>query len=373
MPYDYFCPTCREKLQEFVVIQQLKNKRYKGFLCTKCNYYYFHINNYQKILNEIQELNLNIDNYDIYELSLKHRKQASKKPKKSEVKNNKKKKAIPNKNNNAFLNLKRDIPIYDVTMDDIPINWNTDIVLDCSYYKHHHCILREGSCVPYSLKCIKNKKTFQNSFAPMSTYNTVSSKKTHRKEKYNINTSERYGYNKNVKTLNFSNKQIVLNVFSGFLNLDKHNTMDYYILVKDLNNNAQRNMLVAYNQVTNKYYISDVQLKWLHKQNFYPNVILHMSNDGTIPLVTDEFQQFSKLALHGYSAGKNGLNTEARRNILKHILDNNIMNGYEIIEHLQGLIAFREKRFDKDFSLAIKNWADDIKFVNDYSVAKQIQ
>ena len=47
------------------------------------------------------------------------------------------------------------------------------------------------------------------------------------------------------------------------------------------------------------------------------------------------------------------------------------MSGYEIIEHLQGLISLREGRTDKDFSNAINNWREDIRFVNDYKVSKR--
>lgn len=44
------------------------------------------------------------------------------------------------------------------------------------------------------------------------------------------------------------------------------------------------------------------------------------------------------------------------------------MRGYEIVEHLQGLISLREERTDRDFSTAINNWREDIKFVNDYKI-----
>ena len=137
-------------------------------------------------------------------------------------------------------------------------------------------------------------------------------------------------------------------------------------LLKDIKTGRQYKILVAHNSKTNRYYISDTQLKWLHKRNIYPNTVFHACNDGSIPLVTIDFQEFSKLALYGYSAGKNGLSTQDRRKILKHILDNGIMSGYEIIEHLQGLISLREGRTDKDFSTAINNWREDIRFVNDY-------
>lgn len=149
----------------------------------------------------------------------------------------------------------------------------------------------------------------------------------------------------------------------------KQYTTDYYLLVKDIQTGREYRILVAYNSRTDRYYISETQLKWLHKRNIYPKTIFHASNDGSIPLITIDFQEFSKLAMYGYSAGKNGLKTSERRKVLKYVLDEKLMSGYEIVEHLQGLISLREERTDRDFSTAINNWREDIKFVNDYKAA----
>ena len=241
----------------------------------------------------------------------------------------------------------------------------------CPYYRKGFCLVRDDDCMPTSIRCMLKKKAYMNPITTSGLCETSSSKKatsTHRD--YNPILQERYGINQTIKTINQEGKPIELCVFRGFLNLSKQYTTDYYVMIKDIKTRKLYKVLVAYNSRTSRYYISETQLKWLHKNHIYPNAIFHTCDDGSIPLVGIDFQEISKLAMYGYSAGKTGLCMQDRRIILKHILDNNIMCGYEIIEHLQGLIAFREQRTDRDFSVAINNWRQDIKFVGDYKVSK---
>jgi hypothetical protein len=237
----------------------------------------------------------------------------------------------------------------------------------CAYYRENHCLLRDDKCKPSSVKCISNKKAYMSAMFVTSPIQSDEQRKTYKNpQSYHPFTDERYGMNQEVTVLNNLGNGVVLHVFKGFLNVSKVYTTDYKLTVKDFRTGQTHNIMVAYNKKTNRYYISDTQLKWLHKQNVYPDVIFSMCNDGSVPLVTVDFQEFSKLALYGYSAGKNGLKTSDRRKILKHIIDNKIMKRYEIVEHLQGLISLREERTDRDFSAAISNWREDIQFVNDY-------
>lgn len=184
--------------------------------------------------------------------------------------------------------------------------------------------------------------------------------------KYNPFKTERYGNNKNVTTLDKYNEVPVINVFRGFLRLDKEYTIDYQMIFRDIQTNSKHSALVAYNKKTKKYYISDVQLKYLYKKGCFPNAIFTTCDDGSKPFATDNFKEFSTMSLYGYSAGKNGLLQNERRNIIKHIIDNGQMRGYEVIAHLRGLIALRENRTDRDFSVAIEEWESDILFVSQY-------
>ena len=142
--------------------------------------------------------------------------------------------------------------------------------------------------------------------------------------------------------------------------------IDYYAKIADIGTGRLHKILVAYNMRSNRYYISETYLKYLHKRKIYLNAIICACNEGSIPLITLDFNEISRLAMYGYSAGKNGLSTDERRKILRHVIDNKIMRKYEIVEHLQGLINLREKREDADFTVAINNWKSDIIFINEY-------
>ena len=255
------------------------------------------------------------------------------------------------------------LPVEKVHVNSNAISVN-EISL-CPYRRGKYCMVRDDDCVPNSIRC--NKKVYKNdTFSTVQTQSDSLKKRSYTsRQAENQYSIERYGQNKNI-TVADTGKEVVLYVFKGFLNLKKENTTDYYVYVNDIKTNRRFRLLVAYNSKTKKYYISDTQIKRIHKQGVFPNAIFHASNDGSIPLIGVEFHEFSKLAMYGYSAGKNGLSAHDRHRIINYVLDKKIMRKYEIIEHLQGLINLREQRDDKDFSTAIQNWKDDIEYVNNY-------
>lgn len=239
----------------------------------------------------------------------------------------------------------------------------------CPCNKKGWCIFADRKCIPYSLKCKYNKDVFKNNTFY---YPTESAKKTNistRKSNYNLYEDERHGSNKLITTLS-DNSIKELYVFNGFLQLNSIQTIDYEMTIKDIHTNRTSTILVAYNKITKKYYISETQVKYWHRKNFFPKIILFMCNDGSIPMITDGFQEFSKLALYGYKVGIHGLNETQRHKILKYIIDNKIMKGYEIIKHLQGLIFLRNEQYNKDFSTAIEDWENDIIFIEEYITSK---
>lgn len=257
------------------------------------------------------------------------------------------------------------LPVEKVHVNSNAISVN-EISL-CPYRRGKYCMVRDDDCVPNSIRCKKNKKVYKNdTFSTVQTQSDSLKKRSYTsRQAENQYSIERYGQNKNI-TVADTGKEVVLYVFKGFLNLKKENTTDYYVYVNDIKTNRRFRLLVAYNSKTKKYYISDTQIKRIHKQGVFPNAIFHASNDGSIPLIGVEFHEFSKLAMYGYSAGKNELSAHDRHRIINYVLDKKIMRKYEIIEHLQGLINLREQRDDKDFSTAIQNWKDDIEYVNNY-------
>ena len=49
--------------------------------------------------------------------------------------------------------------------------------------------------------------------------------------------------------------------------------------------------------------------------------------------------------------------------IIRHVLANRIMDGYEVVEFLQSFIALRKNQNQKDFSKSIEDWKNDLDFV----------
>lgn len=282
-----------------------------------------------------------------------------------------KKKSKKNNNQSKINNTHETIagvPVQKSKSDGVKVMFSRS---NCRYYKKlghkYYCTLRNSTCNPHSLNCINYKIAHNTLTMAPTTTNSPNKATTYNTKKYNPYNDERYGNNSVISTIYNSDAIVTLHVFRGFLNLKEQYTIDYKIKVKDLRTGKYYYVMAAYNSRTQRYYISDTQLKWLHKNNIFPDAIFYRCNDGSLPLVTDEFDEFSIIALYGYSVGKNGLKAEDRHNILRHILNNKIMTPYAIIEHLQGLISLREDRTDKDFSVALSDWRNDIKFVNDFA------
>lgn len=248
----------------------------------------------------------------------------------------------------------------------------TNIYLEeCAYRKKSgYCTRIDDKCNPRSFKCARHVKAYTApvmAVAPNSKKDSM--RVVHRTvNDYNPFNVEYYGINTKLGTINKLNEIPALYVFNGFLNLDKQTTMDFKMLVRDINTGKVNTILVAYNARTDKHYISSKQLQYLHKQKCYLRALLYPSNEGTIPLDTYDFNEFSLMALYGYRVGKNGVKTKDRRQIIRHLLDNEILSGHRMISHLQGLIALREGRTDRDFSQAISEWNDDIVFINNYEL-----
>ena len=80
----------------------------------------------------------------------------------------------------------------------------------------------------------------------------------------------------------------------------------------------------------------------------------------------------SLLAANGYSVGKQrGLTAGRRQEILAYMVDNYLMNRYQIADHLSGLIDLRSLRYDADFSDAISKWECDLRFIMEYKSANE--
>ena len=201
----------------------------------------------------------------------------------------------------------------------------------------------------------------------------------HKKTSYGIKTPV-YGGLYNIKVKGSSCKTIDLSkytpailVFRGFLNLS--NIEECKIGVSELGSNRKHFIYGFYNKNNNKYYIAFDQIQRRIRDKVFLDLKMVLSNDGTKKFDSCyyEFNEISLLKMYGYSVGKSGLDSKSRKMILLHLLENGIMTPFEITSHLQGLIALREARYDRDFAKAIDDWKRDIQFIREYRMSKVVR
>ena len=83
-----------------------------------------------------------------------------------------------------------------------------------------------------------------------------------------------------------------------------------------------------------------------------------------------ELAEQSILKIYGYSVGENeGLTSARRHNILATIVDNQVLSVSRIINYLNYFIRQRETS-NKDYSVAISKWREDIEFLESYQIDK---
>lgn len=73
----------------------------------------------------------------------------------------------------------------------------------------------------------------------------------------------------------------------------------------------------------------------------------------------------SELASYGYNVRHNDLSVLQRREILKLLIDNQVLNKDDIIKHLEMLISFR--RNQTTMKEAIEKWESDIEWIKQYN------
>lgn len=150
--------------------------------------------------------------------------------------------------------------------------------------------------------------------------------------------------------------------------INRHNTEEVIAYVMDNDYSVHKiNAVYCFN--CDKFIVSANMLR-----DFY-GLGIHLRNIRFL-LYNDysdfsDFNEQSWLSICGYKVGKNGLPQHKRREILEYVIDQELMTRHEIVDHLTGLIALREYRWDADFSDAIEDWNDDIHFVRKYQNSNQ--
>jgi len=125
-----------------------------------------------------------------------------------------------------------------------------------------YCTWLDNKCNPRSMKCAHQKMSHISTVTPsVSSAKKQSDRVTYRTSSvYNPFNVEYYGINTELGTINKFNEIPYLNVFKGYLYVDKKQVMDFKMIVQDLKTGSKIQILVAYHIRTEKYYISDKQL-----------------------------------------------------------------------------------------------------------------
>lgn len=153
----------------------------------------------------------------------------------------------------------------------------------------------------------------------------------------------------------------IVHVFQTFLycSKNKHNLSFYKATVKDLKNEYRSHEAnIIYCNDCERYYIDSTQYRNIRKLGILPNFKVY-----PLESASNEFSSFkkeSKLSLYGYNAQKN-TPVSYRQRILYDVINNNLMNTYDVISHLQGLISLAELRSNMDE--VIDRYKSDILYI----------
>ena len=230
------------------------------------------------------------------------------------------------------------------------------IPISCKYFSK-----RDESCERSQIRCMK----LSHIKDPLCIYN----KPDFRQEKRYSHNSYYIFQDPNAPEIDVSNKSETVYLYKGDLIFSTNQVIDYRLIVGDIIRPYQKyRILVALNLKNNQYYL-DYQQFYYHKRKGHA-LKLHIiiSDEGTEDINSIyDFRQFSEISLYGYKVGKTSeLTTNDRQQILAYVIDNGILSRWKIISHLQGQIALKSELYDKDYSVSVEQWHNDILFVSQY-------
>ncbi len=233
--------------------------------------------------------------------------------------------------------------------------------MKCKYRENDYCIYSNRTCNPRAASCITNNRNkIQNHVLANKPKATSSSPKS-------MSATESIFPNEYIIVDSFTPDTEVY-VYGGVLTANADHLTDCSVTVQDLiDSEKYYQMYLVYDSFLHRYYIANKVLQYYLKKQYHPNFVICYAKIGDCsePLVGREFADVSLLKLYGYTVGKtNGMPKAHRHIILKYLIDNDIMKGFEIINLLQFNLLSREgnPRYDK----AVSDWKEDLQFVSDY-------
>ncbi len=117
---------------------------------------------------------------------------------------------------------------------------------------------------------------------------------------------------------------------------------------------------VFYCEQCDKYWINYEAIEELIKKQFYPNFKYRVVNESW-----EGLKPASELMLYGYNVKEGDLSKERRQNLLKYLIDNNLMSKQKIIRNIETKVEFNGKKRGNEN--AKRRWQEDIKYVSEYT------
>lgn len=236
---------------------------------------------------------------------------------------------------------------------------------NCRFYKNKQCDYFGDYCDPKKGRCARaySSKTEQINLG----YEKLTRQLTYKASELSpedFKVSEK---------IDLSNDIPDIWIYRGYLSDDIDKLTTKALTVSDLKKIFHYHILVIYNKNNGKFYMPlQLQIEYL-KKGYIMRVNFQYAtiSECTDPIQLDEQQPMSILKMHGYTVGKsNGLPEFQRHNIIKFLIDNNIMKPHDIISLLQYFINLREGS-DKNFDKAIREWRKDLGFTANYAIKQK--
>lgn len=117
---------------------------------------------------------------------------------------------------------------------------------------------------------------------------------------------------------------------------------------------------VFYCEQCEKYWINYEAIEELIKKQFYPNFKYRIVNESW-----EGLKPASELMLYGYNVREGDLSKEQRQNLLKYLIDNNLMSKQKIIQNIETRVEFNGRKRGNEN--AKQRWKEDIKYVSEYT------
>lgn len=229
---------------------------------------------------------------------------------------------------------------------------------NCRFNKKGYCVYYDEDCECVGKSdCIKayssKDEILDLSFAAIGT--------TKNKEKNNYLPDQ--SYLDSIPCYEIRHEMIDLYVYSGYLRSSA--VEDCTISILDFYRTVRHRIFVS-KSWDGRFYIANqvLQVYLNRKYTFYAKLKYASYKECTEPIGIGELAVASPLKLYGYAVGKQGQSVERRHEVIRFILDHEILRVTDIINLLQFNIINGEAS-NQNKQKAIAEWRQDIKWIVD--------